>query len=133
MMPTIIKDATSEHGGGCHCGPLPVSFFLHPSPLLPSPTLYPLSLTDVICTKDVSGRKSISITNTQWRHRHVSLGRCQSKWERMLTFITICVRMWSQGRGGGAGEGEEARLPFFTPFNFNYGEGRAEVGLLVSG
>lgn len=71
-MVMIIENATSERGGR-HCA-------LLPPPHLPS--------TDLICTKDVSGRKMISITNTQLQ-THCSPGKCQSKWESMLTFITI--------------------------------------------
>lgn len=66
MMVMIMEIATSERGGR-YCA------------LLGPPT-------GLICTKDVSGRKMITITNT---HLHSSPGKCQSKWENMLTFITI--------------------------------------------
>lgn len=89
-----------------------------PPPLPPLPPH-----ADLICTKDVSGRKSISITNTHslW---HASPGRCQSKWESMLTFITICVRRGEEksgeeGRGGEARGKEGGMVAIFTPFNFN--------------
>lgn len=45
----------------------------------------------LICTKDVRGRKMITITNTH-SQAHSSPGKCQSKWESMLTFITIWGR-----------------------------------------
>lgn len=67
------------------------------------------------------GRKIITITNTL-AHTHSSLGKCQSKWESMLTFITVWWR-------GGARHG---RLFFSCLTSIREGSIWEEQGQLVT-